>query len=261
MSAYADLISFDAAVTEPGSPTILSLDTIAAASDPDPDGITSTDTIDGTVGQMATAPAAALQRLGVALEVDDERVAQGNILSISFEDGLDADLSSWSVEVALEDPDGPFGNPLEHAAPGTCQKDVTLSGVYETTTGAHLVPFVSNGVAHNARRSSRNGFTEKLTGVSAGGRFSRKLIDLVLPPGHCLPRRRVIEIAARRAGVQSINLVPPSESAEEPPMMKPIQFADANFLPQSQELADVDRRKLAWDRLGALVWRPIGAPD
>jgi hypothetical protein len=258
MSGSLELISYASAVASESA--LFSRAKIAHPTT-DPNRLRADAAIDGSAGTMATAPTlAAPQRLSARVTIGGFTLDRSLIRAISVVDSIDAMMQVWSIELTLSTPDGPIGNPFDHSGPATCLNDVSIYGVYHTPTGVHEIPLVRNAVGHSERRSSSNGFYALISGVDAGGRWSRETIDLILPNGHGLTRRRVIEVGARRAGVESISLEDPWPGQVETLMMKPVQITDANPFTVLQELADVDLRRIGWDRDGAMVWIRSGRP-
>lgn len=242
---------------------------------PEPEALYLEAAIDGSAGEMATSHSVQLQRFGWRLTVDGDVLDMTRVVDVSVEMDIDNPLRTWSFEVALDTPDGLWDNPIMEPGPGLCKREVDIDLVLPTTTGFYYKRLITGGVCDSESRTSLPNARARFSGVCSGGRYDGELVDLVLPPGHGLSRPRVIEIAARRAGVTDVDLHQVTYgnlvwfqnedgtwawASYTPKMMKEFQMSDAQFLGPCQELADVDQMRLYWDSDGFLKWTPCGPP-
>lgn len=170
---------------------------------------------------------------------------------------LDQRLQTWQVEFVLNDEDGPLGNPFDTLGPPTCLKTVDLYGVYLISGAQVLVPLIVGGIADmTTRTGGLGGYMESMSGVDRGGRYDRKVVTLVLQPGHGLPRGRVVRELAKQAGETQYLLDDGRLCTKE------VQVVDGDWTSVAAELMDTEGRALIWNRDGYLTnpkrGRPVG---
>lgn len=170
---------------------------------------------------------------------------------------LDQRLQTWQVEFVLNDEDGPLGNPFDVLGPPTCLKTVDLYGVYLISGAKVAVPLIVGGIADmTTRTGSLGGYIESMSGVDRGGRHDRKVVTLVLQPGHGLPRGRVVRELAKEAGETQYLLDDGRLCTKE------VQVVDGDWTSVAAELMDTEGRALLWNRDGYLTnpkrGRPVG---
>lgn len=196
--------------------------------------------------------------VGFELVVDGTTVPLGSSTgSWSVRRAIDQRLQTWQVEFILEDEDGALGNPFDHLGPATCKKTVDLYGIYLLSGAAHRVPLIVGGIADvSTRTADAGGYRESLSGVDRGGRYDRKVVTVVLNPGHGLPRSSVVRELASQAG-ETQQVLEPGRSCT-----KEVQVVDGEWLGIAAELMETEGRTLVWNRDGYLVnpyvSRPVG---
>lgn len=213
--------------------------------------------IDGSAGEAAHAGrTGVVQHAGFEIYLDGILVNRGLLgETISVTRSYDERLQSYSFDVHLTTPTGPFGSPFGCNIPPTRQKRIDVYGVYKTSTGIHRVPLITGGIAHAvSRRGSDSGFIESYSGVDRGGRFDQKLIDAVFPPGHGLTRDVVLKKCAEKAGETQFRL----ETGNR--MLKEFQLADSAFIEPCSEVLDIENRRILWNDRGELTNPQIGRP-
>lgn len=212
--------------------------------------------IDGTAGEAARPRGGQVQWCGFEIYVDGVMVKRSVLDSeISVTRSYDERLQSASFTVHLNTPTGPLGSGFHCNIPPTRGKEIDIYGVYLTSTGKHLVPLITGGIAHSSsRRGTNGGFFESINVVDRGGRFDQKLVDAVFPPGHGLTRDRVVEKCARQAGETQFRM----EQGQV--MLKELQLVDAGFIEPCQELLDTENRRLLWNDQGELSNPQVGRP-
>lgn len=218
----------------------------------DPDGLFLDASIDGTAGAMAVPTTLTRQQVEMRVYVDGAAVPELVACSVTRSRGQN--LAQWEFTVPIHPTASGYAGAFVGGKVGICKKSISIYGVYETSTGTHLIPLIYDGIADNEGRESSGGALVTYQGVDRGGRFDRETIDLNLPPGHGLPRDRVVRLAASRAGVEAFSL-----EHSETNMMKEFVLADAPFLGPCQELADVEGRVIQWDRSGDMAWPQFGS--
>lgn len=236
--------------------------TIESDVDPIPSALYLEAEIDGSAGEMATDHTVATQAIGWAVTKDGVPVSPHVLDNIEVGMDIDQHLRSWAMDIILDTPDGQLGNPIYEPGPGTCLDEIDISMVFRTATGFHYIPFIIAGIGDASDRSTSPSPREKFTGVDRGGRYDGKTIDLILPPGHGLSRRRVVQIAATRTGIPSSQIdlqLHPGHDVDRP-MMKEFQISDGQFLGPCQTLVDTDQMRLGWNREGNFSWVRAGRP-
>ncbi len=168
--------------------------------------------------------------------------------SWSVQRSIDQRLQTWQIEFPLADADGVFGSPFDTLGPATCLDEVDLYGVYLVSGAKVLVPLIKGGVADVCSRvADSGGYRETLSGVDRGGRYDRKVVTLILNPGHGLPRGYVVRELAQQAGETQHVLTPGRSCTKE------VQVVDGDWLSVASELMDTEGRGLLWDRDGYLA--------
>ena len=168
---------------------------------------------------------------------------------------LDQRLQTWQVEFVLNDEDGPLGNPFDTLGPPTCLKTVDLYGLYLVNGTKVAVPLIVGGIADmTTRTGSLGGYIESMSGVDRGGRFDRRVVTLVLQPGHGLPRGRVVRELAKQAGETQYLLEDGRLCTKE------VQVVDGDWTSVASELMDTEGRALIWNRDGYLTNPRRGRP-
>lgn len=218
----------------------------------DPDGLRIDADIDGTAGAMAVPTNLSAQKVSMRVYVDGVLVPELHACRVTR--SRKQNLQTWELTVPVHSGATGYAGDWRGNGVGLCKRRIDIYGVYQTSTGYHEIPLISNGIADNETRESNGGALVTYQGVDRGGRYDKEVIDFILPPGSGIPRERVIEIAARRAGVEDISL-----EHSGAVMLHEFQLADANFLPGCQELADVEGRVIQWDRSGDMIWRQYGS--
>ena len=218
----------------------------------DPDGLRIDAAIDGTAGAMAVPTSIASQKITMRAYVDGALVPELHACRVTR--SRKQNLQTWEITLPIHS--GTVGYAGDWTGNGVtlCKKRIDIYGVYQTSTGTHEIPLISNGITDNEGRESNGGALVTYTGVDRGGRYDKEVADFILPRGSGLPRNRVVEIAARRCGVEDISL-----EHSETAMLHEFQMADAPFLGPCQELADVEGRVIQWDRSGDMIWRRYGS--
>jgi hypothetical protein len=218
----------------------------------DPDGLRIDAAIDGTAGAMAVPTSIARQKINMRVYVDGSLVPELHACRVTR--SRKQNLQTWEITLPIHS--GTVGYAGDWTGNGVtlCKKRIDIYGVYQTSTGTHEIPLISNGITDNEGRESNGGALVTYTGVDRGGRYDKEVADFILPPGSGLPRDRVVEIAARRCGVEDISL-----EHSDAVMLHEFQMADAPFLGPCQELADVEGRVIQWDRSGDMIWRRYGS--
>lgn len=214
------------------------------------------------VNSDATPAEAARPRGGITPCLGFEILINGARLDLSLVSGTisvsrsyDERLQQWEFSVVLTSPTAPLGSPFLGASPPTGKRTIDVLGLYLTSTGIHRVPLITGGIADTSdREGGEGGYTESITGVCRGGRFDRKLATYVLPPGHGLPRGRVLKLLADAAGETQTNL------EDGNPTVKEVQVVDGDWLAIGAEQQEVENRRVFWDRDGYLVNPKIGRP-
>lgn len=170
---------------------------------------------------------------------------------------LGASIQSFRFTVPLDTPNGPIGNPFDHVGPATCKREVSIFGVYKTPTGTKRIPLITRGTGLSSkRRGGKGGFKETFESLDRGGRLDQQLVNISVPAGSGLPRERVLELAARRAGVTNFQLEPCG------PTNKEFVLANSRWVePCADGLMDVELRKVNWNRDGELANPRFGAPS
>lgn len=220
----------------------------------DPDGLRIDAAIDGTAGAMALPTSLVPQKAALRVYVNGSVVPELTACRVTR--GRDNHLQTWEFTVPIHRGATGYAGDWRGHGNGLCIKRVDIYGVYKTSTGEHEIPLITNGIADSEARESGGGAFVTYQGVDAGGRFDGEMIDLVLPPGSGLPRQRVVQIAATRAGVEDISL-----ETSSVPMMKEFQLADSQFIDPCQEIAEVEGRMIQWTRDGYLHWPQYGSRD
>ena len=218
----------------------------------DPDGLRVNAEIDGTAGAMAVPTNATPQKIAMRVYVDGVLVPELHACRVTR--SRKQNLQTWDFTVPIHPGATGYAGDWEGNGVTLCKKRVDIYGVYQTSTGYHEIPLICNGITDNEARESNDGALVTYTGVDRGGRYDKETIDFILPPGSGVSRDRVIEVAARRAGVEDISL-----EHSDAVMLHEFQMADSEFIPPCQELADVEGRVIQWDRSGDMIWRRYGS--
>ena len=218
----------------------------------DPDGLRIDAAIDGTAGAMAVPTSLTRQKVAMRAYVDGVLVPEIHACRVTR--SRKQNLQTWELTLPIHPGTTGYAGDWTGNGVTLCKKRIDIYGVYQTSTGYHEIPLISNGITDNEGRESNGGALVTYTGVDRGGRYDKEVADFILPPGSGLPRDRVIEIAARRCGVEDISL-----EHSETAMLHEFQMADAPFLGPCQELADVEGRVIQWDRSGDMIWRRYGS--
>lgn len=163
---------------------------------------------------------------------------------------------SWSIEVTLDDPTGPFGSPFAAIGPAIGRRPVSILGVYRLPSGVVAkVPIVTDGVVDNASREANPGqYLERYSGTDRLGRFDQVPVTLVLPPGHGLPRGRILRKLAELAGETQFRIDDGSSTHKE------LQVVDGAWLPIAQEQHEVENRRVVSNADGELSNPQVGRP-
>jgi len=218
----------------------------------DPDGLRVDAAIDGTAGAMAVPTSIARQKINMRVYVDGSLVPELHACRVTR--SRKQNLQTWEITLPIHPGTTGYAGDWTGNGVTLCKKRIDIYGVYQTSTGYHEIPLISNGITDNEGRESNGGALVTYTGVDRGGRYDKEVADFILPPGSGLPRDRVVEIAARRCGVEDISL-----EHSDAVMLHEFQMADAPFLGPCQELADVEGRVIQWDRSGDMIWRRYGS--
>ena len=170
---------------------------------------------------------------------------------------LGATIQRARFTVPLDTPEGPVGNPFSHVGPATCKREISVTGIYKTPNGEKRVPIITRGTGLSSkRRGGKGGFKETFEVIDFGGRVDQQLVSLSVPAGSGLPRERILELAARRAGVTDFNLEPCG------PTNKEFVLSEARWVePCADGLMDVELRKVNWNRDAELANPRFGAPS
>lgn len=251
-SVYTDLYCTTGADAQSGQLSITA--DIAASSLPDDDALEIDATVDFALGEAAAPLGLTAQCAGIVIKRNGALIEVASLMSVEVQRDYDNNLQQWSLSVTLRDADGPFGNPFSHAGPALCKDEITIYGAYYVGNTTYLIPLIKDGIADAAQRSTDSEGVETINGVDHGGFFDQKLIDFVIPIGSGLDRAKAIELIAKEALEDEWIDLPSSDR----PMMKEVQIADAQFLGPCQELADVENRRLLWNREGAFTWVKVG---
>lgn len=175
--------------------------------------------------------------------------------TVSVTRSYDQRLQTWTFEVALDSPNGVFGSPFSCIGPPIGRREVDVYGVYVLLDGSKIsIPLIQDGTVDNSVRSAsgEGRFTESFRGVCRGGRFDHVPVTLNLPPGHGLPRGRVMALLAEQAGETNLSIEPGNETNKE------VQIVDGDWLGLSQEQQEVENRRVLWDTWAFLTNPKIG---
>lgn len=227
-----------------------------AGQEPGPDGPVLEVTSDATASEAARPRGEAFQQAGFEIEIDGVVLDLSTVTgTIAVSRSYDERLQQFSFEVALTTPTAPLGSPFIGAGPSTGKKTVDVFGVYITATGRHRYDLIRGGIADTSdREGGADGYTESISGVCRGGRFDHQVATLVLPPGHGLPRGRVLRLLADAAGETQTTL------EDGNPTVKELQVVDGDWLAVGAEQQEVENRRVFWDRQGYLVNPQVGRP-
>src|SRR5690606_24860792 len=101
--------------------------------------------MDATIAVAARPPSAMqTQVCGFRVYLDGVAVPMSKFTGgINVSIPADGSLASWSLSCAADD--SPFGHPLSYVGPPPGKRSVTIKGVYQTSTGVHEFPLVTNG--------------------------------------------------------------------------------------------------------------------
>lgn len=251
-SVYVDLFGIIESDGDDGATLEINAQ-LQAASVPDDDALEIDATIDYALGEAAVPTGLNVQCAGMVVFRNGTPINPANMKSIEVSRDYDNQLQQWSFEVTLVTANSPLHSPFDHAGPSLCKEKISVYGAYLVGGTAYLIPLIKDGIADASTRDSSDGGIEVVSGVDSGGFYDQKLIDFVIPIGSGLDRAEAIKLIAEEAEVESINL--PSSGRS---IMKELQLADSQFLGPCQEMADVENRRLLWNRDGEFTWVKVG---
>jgi hypothetical protein len=249
-SGYTDTAMSFAALA--GAETVL----LVTGQEAGPDGPVLTVDSDATASEAARPRGDEMQQAGFEIVINGSVLDLSKVVgTISVSRSYDERLQQCGFTVALTSPTEPLGNPFVGAGPPTGKKTIDVYGVYVTETGDHRVDLIRGGIADTSdREAGDDGYTESISGVCRGGRFDRQVATLNLPPGHGLPRGRVLKLLAAAAGETQTRL------EDGNPTVKEVQVVDGDPFAVAAEQQEVENRRIFWDRQGYLVNPQVGRP-
>lgn len=173
---------------------------------------------------------------------------------ISVEQDIDRLSQTFLFTVALQDADGVFGNPLVRGAPSTGITPITIYATYRVGGAIQRFPLLTGGVADTSRRivdfsvGSRQGKYQEISGLDRGGFYDGIPCTLVIPPGSGLTRAQVTALLLAQIGETQLALENTGIAIN-----KEVQAVDADPYSLSQEMWDVEGRRLMYDCYGFLA--------
>ncbi len=190
----------------------------------------------------------ARQVVGFRVLLDGVEIPPHQILSI--DPGplrIDNLVHPWTVETPFP---SPFGSPSAYKGAPPGLRRVDIQGIYLTPTGIHYIPIITGGLVDNAQltRDAEGRKVGRYQGLSSGARYDRILAEYGRPPGHGLPRGRVIGELASLAGWTAQSLAPGGRMDKEFAVT-----ANDSWAGSALELAEVDGRTLTEDSFGNLT--------
>jgi hypothetical protein len=202
-------------------------------------------TIDGTPTAMSV-PRGVTQVCGFQVFLNGIRIPPSALLGpLKVALTMDANISTWSLQVALP---SPFGDPAAYLGVPGGTIPVSLYGLYLTSTGIHTIPLIVDGIGVTEQRSIETDGTMLATikGSDAMGRWDRARVTLALPPGHGFGRGQVIEMLALKAGATPGTISPGARMDHE------LVLVDSEWLPTAKELAAIDLQCILVDEAGGV---------
>lgn len=196
----------------------------------------------------AALAGSARQVVGLRVLLDGVEIPAHEILSIDVGPlQIDNLMHPWTVETPIP---SPFGSPSLYRGAPPGQRRVDIEGIYLTPTGVHYVRLLSGGLVDNAQltRDEAGRKIGRYQGLSSGARYDRILAEYSRPPGHGLPRGRVIGETAALAGWTAQSLAPGGRMDKEI-----VITANDSWTATDLELAEIDGRALTEDSFGNLT--------
>lgn len=217
-----------------------------------PTGLPGSVTIDGTVSIAAMPRVGQRQVAGFRVLVDGDVVPANRLLGdIMVSLTCDNPIQSWQLGAALP---SPFGSPLDSMGAEPGLRRIDILGVYLTSTGTHTVPLIANGIVDSADRQVAADGTRivRYAGTDAGGRYDKKRITFVLPPGHGYPRDTVVTKMVNLAGSPAV------ASAGSNQMYHQVVLIDAEWLPDAKAILATENSIGYWNTDGVYSINPDG---
>lgn len=205
--------------------------------------------LDGTVTtsdalDLVVQPRGVTQAVAMELWIDGQMVSQRSLQDeLWVERDYDNIVQPWGFATPLTTPAGIFGTPFSCIGPALGKAEVTIVGVYAHDDGSVTrCPLLTGGIVDNAHREAgEGGIFETFSGVDRGGRFDGVKVTKQFPPGHGLPRGRVLREVMSAVGETQTNFTDGGR------MDKELQLVDTEPFPTLAEIAEVENRKIVWD--------------
>ncbi len=207
---------------------------------------------DGTPGVLAVPPAGTVQEAGIEIYVDDELIPMDSLVGQwQVSRNKRENVQSGSFTVALDEwGQSPLGDPWATLGSPTGKKPIDFIGVYrDTETGnVYRYPLLPDGIADNVHRESgASGHTESYQVLDKMAAYTRTPVTFIVPPGHGLPRGRMVRKIFEALGETGFFLEDGGRS------YKDLQLVDANGVAEAQQIVDIENRVVRRDRFGRVV--------
>lgn len=211
--------------------------------------VLSSDALDSVV-----QPRGVTQCVAMELYFEDELVSRQSLKDeLWVERDYDNLVQAWGLTTPLPTPTGVFGAPFACVGPALGTGRVSIVGVYYTDSGVVRIPLITDGIVDNSHRESgEGGIFETFNGVDRGGRYDGVKVTKQFPPGHGLPRGRVLREVLLEAGETQTNF----EDGNR--MDKELQLVDTEPFSTLAEIAETENRKLLWSDDGFATNPKVG---
>ena len=209
--------------------------------------------VDGSLADVLFRTTGPVQRVGIEVYVDGVLIPARELVGpVTVDQSMDSHEQAAGFTLALRNPDGYFGNPLDThgAAFGTASVDVY--GLFWTPGGDRRIPLLTNGVAHSVGRKTSGGRQEPYTVVDAMGRVDHLTVTLSIPAGAGLRRDEIAGRIAAQLGIEAVTFAPCGQ------VYRVAEFVDADPIRALQGLFDVEGRVFFLKADGALVNPSLG---
>lgn len=152
------------------------------------------------------------------------------------------------------------GDPFTALGPPLGIQEINAYGVLYRRSDAktYRFPLLLRGLIDNMERESSptGGHFDTYECHDAAARYARVPVTIIFPPGHGLPRLRMVRKIFALAGETHFAL----DDGGKPGWAER-QFIDAPPLDASQEILDLENRVVRWDRFGNVVAPKMWDPD
>jgi hypothetical protein len=153
----------------------------------------------------------------------------------------------------------PLGTIDDYCGPPPGAKSIDVDMVVFGSGGPRRIRLVTNGVVIGAPAVvySSAGEVREFSCADAMGRYVRKTVELVLPPGHGLTREEVVGRVCDELGITDRAISIPNDG----PTYKEVQIVDGQGWGFLQQYLESINCAPAFDRMGVFIVRSLAAPD